>query len=56
MQIAHGIFGLGGLAGAYVVYLCEIYTFGLLAIIAVLSIPFYIYCWSPEDRILSLGA
>ena len=22
MQVAHGMFGIGGLAGAYVVYLC----------------------------------
>ena len=48
MLIAHGIFGIGGLLGPYLIYVFENISFAVFGALMVITIPFYLRNKSPE--------
>ena len=48
MLLTHGLFGIGGLVGPFLVYFFEGSVFGVYGFLVVAVVPFYFKIKSPE--------
>jgi MFS transporter, FHS family, Na+ dependent glucose transporter 1 len=48
MLLTHGLFGIGGLIGPFIIYLFEGQAYGVFGIMVMAVIPFYIKIKTPE--------